>query len=101
MPKGKPRRKRTSRASKARVALTLPPPRLTQPGIAVADPQFGETKHSPDPTQFLHAVTDARFYKAVDKETVNQLINSGHSPSSRPQPSLALSCRRLWLKWSG
>jgi hypothetical protein len=76
MPKAKPRRKRTSRASKTYAVLTPPPPRLTQPGITVTDPQFGQTKDAPDPTQFLHAVTDAQFYKSVDKETVNQLIQA-------------------------
>lgn len=91
MPKAKPRRKRTSRAPKTYAVLTPPPPRLSQPGITVTDPQFGQTKHTPDPTQFLHAVTDAQFYKSVDKETVNQLIQAIPPPRDPNHLLLTLS----------
>jgi hypothetical protein len=69
--------------------LPLPPGRLGQPGVGVSDPQFGETKYTPDPTQFLHAVTDKQYYKVVDKETVNQLIQS--IPPPRDPKNLLLS----------
>jgi hypothetical protein len=49
-------------------------PRVADNGISVGDPQFAETKRTPDPTQYLTAVTDAQFYPVVDKETANQLI---------------------------
>src|SRR5208283_454377 len=91
MPKAKPPRKRASRAPKTYAVLTPPPPRLSQPGITVTDPQFGQTKHTPDPTQFLHAVTDAQFYKSVDKETVNQLIQAIPPPRDPNHLLLTLS----------
>ena len=72
MPKAKPPRKGSNPGSKGKAAPAPPPPRLGQPGVSVSDPLFGETKYTPDPTQFLHAVTDNQYYKAVDKETVNQ-----------------------------
>jgi len=89
MPKAKPPRKRIRRLSKARTAPAPPPARLGQPGFSVSDPQFGETKYTPDPTQFLHAVTDNQYYKEVDKETVNQLIQS--VPPPRDPNNLLLS----------
>jgi hypothetical protein len=57
--------------------------------VSVSDPQFGETKYTPNPTQFLHAVTDNQYYKEVDKETVNQLIHS--VPPPRDPKNLLLS----------
>jgi len=80
MAKAKSSRKRPRPGSKGKPATTLPPPRLTRAGVPVPNPQFGETKHTPDPTQFLNAVDDNQFYKAVDKETVNQLIQSVPPP---------------------
>jgi chromosome condensin MukBEF MukE localization factor len=56
--------------------LAAPPPRLGQAGISVSDQQFGETKYTPDSAQFLHAVADKQYYREVDKERVNELIQS-------------------------
>ncbi len=91
-PKPKHSPKRSNRAAKpkaAPAAPVLPPPKLTQAGVGVGDPKFGESKHSPDPTQYLHAVTDNMYYKAVDKETVNQLIQK--IPPPRAPKNLLLS----------
>src|SRR5271169_773838 len=89
MPKPKSSRKQTRSSPKTKHVLAPPPGRLGQPGVAVSDPQFGETKYTPDPTQFLHAVTDKQYYKVVDKETVNQLIQS--IPPPRDPKNLLLS----------
>jgi hypothetical protein len=89
MPKAKPPRKRRASVSTGKPVLALPPIRLAQPGVGARDPQFGETKYTPDPTQFLHAITDAQFYKLVDKETANQLIQT--IPSPRDPNHLLLS----------
>ncbi len=89
MAKPKPRQSR--RRSTARSAPSVPPPRLSQPGFTVSDPQFAETKHSPDPTQFLHAVTDNQYYRQVDKETVNQLIQSVPPPQDPKHLLLSLA----------
>ena len=86
--KSKRRPSRNRPLSKGRT-LAAPPPRLEQPGISVSDPQFAESKHSPDPTQFLHAVTDQQYYRQVDTETVNQLIQS--VPLPRDPAHLLLS----------
>jgi len=83
-----------SKTKAARAPLTLPPPKLTQPGVSTGDPQFAETKHSPDPTQYLHAVTDNQYYRIVDKETVNQLIQS--IPAPRDPNNLLLSLADVW-----
>jgi hypothetical protein len=76
MPKTKQKamKKHNPAGSRGKTPQAPPPPRLSQPGVRASDPQFGEGKHSPDPTEFLLAVTDAQFYKQVDKETANQLI---------------------------
>jgi Calcineurin-like phosphoesterase/Iron/zinc purple acid phosphatase-like protein C len=71
------------------VDLPAPPARLGQPGVRVNDPQFGEMKYTPDPTQFLHPVNDKQYYKEVDKETVNQLIQI--VPPPRDSKNLLLS----------
>jgi len=89
MPKAKLPRKRSRPVSKAKAAPPAPPARLGQAGVSVSDPGFGETKYTPDPTQFLHAVTDNQYYKEVDKETVNQLIQS--VPPPRDPKNLLLS----------
>src|SRR5271169_988744 len=89
MPKPKPHRKSNHPPSKEKPWQAVPPSRLARPGVSVADPQFGESKYTPDPTQFLHAVTDNQFYKLVDKETVNQLIQS--IPPPRDPNNLLLS----------
>ena len=89
MPKAKPPRKHSRPVSKEKAAPAAPPARLGQPGVGVSDPQFGETKYTPDPTQFLRAVTDNQYYKEVDKETVNQLIQS--VPPPRDPKNLLLS----------
>jgi hypothetical protein len=72
MPKNNPPQKPAPRVRASRPAPVPPPSRLTRPGIPVSDPQFGETKYTPDPTQFLTAVTDAQYYKLVDKETASR-----------------------------
>ena len=89
MPKAKPPRKRSLPVSKGNAAPAPPPARLGQAGVSVSDPQFGETKRTPDPTQFLHAVTDKQYYKEVDKESVNQLIQG--IPPPRDPKNLLLS----------
>ena len=89
MSKPKSPRKRTRPAGKAKPFQAAPPSRLALPGVSVDAPQYAEAKHTPDPTQFLHAVTDAQFYREVDKETVNQLIQS--IPPSRDPNNLLLS----------
>jgi hypothetical protein len=91
-PKSKHPRKRSRPVAKEKAAPatpTLPPPKLTQAGVGAGEPQFGETKHSPDPTQYLHAVTDSQYYRVVDQETVNQLIQS--IPPRRDPNNLPLS----------
>jgi Calcineurin-like phosphoesterase/Iron/zinc purple acid phosphatase-like protein C len=91
-PKSKRPPKHSRPAPKAKAAartLTLPPPKLTQPGVGAGNPQFGESKYTPDPTQYLHAVTDNMYYKQVDKETVNQLIQK--IPPPRDPKHLLLS----------
>ena len=80
MPKAKSPQKRSRPVSRAKAGPAAPPARLGQAGVSVSDPQFGETKYTPDPTQFLHAVTDNQYYKEVDTETVNQLIQSVPPP---------------------
>jgi len=86
MPKSKPPRRRSSSgaAPKKKAAaprpVVPPPARLSQPGVAAKEPQFGETKFTPDPTQFLTAVTDKPYFKLTDKETANQLIQSIPAP---------------------
>ncbi|MFZ0980818.1 MAG: hypothetical protein WAN23_15555 [Candidatus Acidiferrales bacterium] len=72
----------------------LPPPKLTQPGVGAGNPQFGESKYTPDPTQYLHAVTDNMYYKQVDKETVNQLIQT--IPPPRDPKNLLLSLAEVY-----
>ena len=94
MPKAKPPRKRSRPVSKEKAAPAAPPARLGQAGVSVSDPQFGETKYTPDPTQFLHAVTDNQYYKEVDKETVNQLIQS--VPPPRDPQNLLLSLANVY-----
>ena len=79
-PKAKPARKRKVGDPKSRATPAPPPPRLGQPGVSVSDPQFGEAKFTPDPTQFLQAVTDKQYFKEVDKESANQLIQSVPPP---------------------
>jgi hypothetical protein len=92
MPRARSRRKRTPQASNRKhIALTAPPSRLGQPGVVVNDPQFGETKRTPDPLQFLHAVADAQYYEEVDKESANQLIQSIPPPRDPNNLLLALS----------
>jgi hypothetical protein len=92
MPRARSRRKRTPQASKREnIALTAPPSRLGQAGVVVNDPQFGETKRTPDPVQFLHAVTDAQYHKEVDKESANQLIQRIPPPRDPNNLLLALS----------
>ncbi len=94
MPKAKLPRKRIRLVSKAKAAPPAPPARLGQAGVSVSDPGFGETKYTPDPTQFLHAVTDNQYYKEVDKETVNQLIQS--VPPPRDPKNLLLSLANVY-----
>jgi hypothetical protein len=89
MPKKKPQRKRSSPSSKTIAAPIPPPSQLMQKGIAASDPQFGEAQFTPDPTQFLTAVTDSQYYKLVDKETASQLIQS--IPPPRDPNNLLLS----------
>ena len=89
MPKTKPPRKGSQPVSKRKAALGAPPARLGRAGVRVSEPLFGETKYTPDPTQFLKAVTDEQYYKEVDKETVNQLIQS--VPPPRVPKNLLLS----------
>ena len=91
MPKAKPPRKRSRPVSKGKAAPVAPPARLGQAGVSVSDPQFGETKYTPDPTQFLRAVTDNQYYKEVDKETVNQLIQSVPPPRDPKNMLLSLA----------
>jgi Calcineurin-like phosphoesterase/Iron/zinc purple acid phosphatase-like protein C len=92
----KPKRPRKLRgsASKPKAALVAPPPRLLQAGVPAGDPVFADPKHSPDPTQYLHAVTDSQYYRIVDKETVNQLIQS--VPPPRDPENLLLSLADVW-----
>jgi hypothetical protein len=66
-----------------------PPPRLGQTGVTTGEPAFAETQMTPDPTQFLVAVTDNPFYKLVDKATVSQLIQS--IPPPRDANNLMMS----------
>ena len=89
MPKPKPRPAKSRSRQNTKRAPVPPPLRLAQPGVTVNNPQFAETKHSPDPTQFLHAVTDNQYYREVDKETVNQLIQT--VPAPRDPKHLLLS----------
>jgi hypothetical protein len=91
MPQAKPPRKGSHPKSKGKAAPPAPPARLGQTGVSVSDPQFGETKHTPDPTQFLHGVTDNQYYKLVDKETVNQLIQSVPPPQDPKNMLLSLA----------
>jgi hypothetical protein len=89
-----PANKSTAKTAKGKggttkAAVTPPPTRLGQTGVAVNDPQFGEVQMSPDPTQFLNAVTDNQFYKLVDKESVSQLIQT--IPPPRDPKNLMMS----------
>jgi hypothetical protein len=89
-PKKTPR-KRVAPAPRLKAPPAAAPPRLGQPGVSVGDPLYGETNRVPDPTQFLHAVTDNQYYKEVDKETVNQLIQSVPPPRDPKNPLLSLA----------
>jgi hypothetical protein len=90
MPRRKAHRKLAPRASnRGKVTPAPPPTRLGQPGVVVREPQFGETKHTPDPVQFLRAVTDNQYYKQVDKESANQLIQ--RVPAPRDPGNLLMS----------
>jgi len=81
MPKIRAFQKRPRSRPGGKTAPPSPPPsRLSQAGVAVSDPRFGEAKYAPSPTQFLDAVTDKQYYKEVDKEKVNQLIQSVPHP---------------------
>jgi Calcineurin-like phosphoesterase/Iron/zinc purple acid phosphatase-like protein C len=101
-PKSKRLLKRSRPARKAEAGagtLTLPPPKLTQPGVGAGNPQFGQSKYTPDPTQYLHAVTDNMYYKEVDKETVNQLIQK--IPPPRDPKNLLLSLAEIYGSHGG
>jgi len=87
------------KAKAAPATPALPPPKLTQPGVVAGDPKFGESKHSPDPTQYLEAVTDSMYYKQVDKETVNQLIQK--IPPPRDPKNLLLSLAKVYGSQGG
>jgi hypothetical protein len=91
MPRASSRGKRTPQASKRKsIAIAPPPSRLGQAGVVVNAPQFGEAKRTPDPVQFLHAVTDAQYYEEVDEESANQLIQSIPLPRDPKNLMLAL-----------
>jgi hypothetical protein len=91
MPKAKSKQKRTHSRSQNGIKQALPPRRLAQPGVSASNPQFGEAKHTPDPTQFLTAVTDTQYYKKVDKETANELIQSIPPPANPKNLLLSLA----------
>lgn len=91
MPKRKTPSRPARRARRNRPPQAPPPARLGQGGVAVSDPGFAETKHLPDPVQFLRAVADNAYYKQVDRETVNQLIQSVPAPRDPKNLLLKLS----------
>lgn len=74
MPRVKAPRKSARGKAKRTTAPGPPPSRLTLEGVTVSEPQFGETKHTSNPVQFLHAVKDTQYYKEVEKESASQLI---------------------------